>query len=200
MKQTVKTSRAAGQLEKMFRALNTRFFDGKLPEPVITLKKTPGAYGHITCGKTWTAGTEQRHEINISTATLLHEMCHLYNIVNGIKDTSGGGNSYHNKLFKRTAEAHGLMVDHSKQYGWTITSPSLELLEFIELQGWQAIQMTEGQPWQDMIGTGTGSRAPRRSQWRSSKAAQTPQQHPAVDMPQVRNYHPFNQRSPRGMR
>lgn len=70
MKQTVKTSRAAGQLEKMFRALNTRFFDGKLPEPVITLKKTPGAYGHITCGKTWTAGTEQRHEINISTATL----------------------------------------------------------------------------------------------------------------------------------
>lgn len=69
MKQTVKTSRAAGQLEKMFRALNTRFFDGKLPEPVITLKKTPGAYGHITCGKTWTAGTEQRHEINISTAT-----------------------------------------------------------------------------------------------------------------------------------
>ena len=171
MKQTVKTSRAAGQLEKMFRALNTRFFDGKLPEPVITLKKTPGAYGHITCGKTWTAGTEQRHEINISTATLdrpieettatlLHEMCHLYNMVNGIKDTSGGGNSYHNKLFKRTAEAHGLMVDHSKQYGWTITSPSLELLEFIELQGWQAIQMTEGQPWQDMIGTGTGSRAP----------------------------------------
>ena len=99
MKQTVKTSRAAGQLEKMFRALNTRFFDGKLPEPVITLKKTPGAYGHITCGKTWTAGTEQRHEINISTATLdrpieettatlLHEMCHLYNMVNGIKDTT----------------------------------------------------------------------------------------------------------------
>lgn len=91
MKQTVKTSRAAGQLEKMFRALNTRFFDGKLPEPIITLKKTPGAYGHITCGKTWTAGTEQRHEINISTATLdrpieettatlLHEMCHLYNM------------------------------------------------------------------------------------------------------------------------
>lgn len=27
MKQTVKTSRAAGQLEKMFRALNTRFFE-----------------------------------------------------------------------------------------------------------------------------------------------------------------------------
>ena len=86
MKNTVKTSRVAGQLEKMFRALNARFFGGELEEVVITLKKTPGAYGHITCGKTWSAGGAQRHEINISTATLdrpieetaatlLHEMC-----------------------------------------------------------------------------------------------------------------------------
>ena len=29
MKQTIKTSRVAGQLEKMFRALNNRFFDGE---------------------------------------------------------------------------------------------------------------------------------------------------------------------------
>ena len=40
MKQTIKTSRVAGQLEKMFRALNSRFFDGELPEVVISLKKT----------------------------------------------------------------------------------------------------------------------------------------------------------------
>ena len=32
MKQTIKTSRVAGQLEKMFRALNSRFFGGELPE------------------------------------------------------------------------------------------------------------------------------------------------------------------------
>ena len=44
MKNTVKTSRVAGQLEKMFRALNTRFFGGELEEVIITLKKTPGAY------------------------------------------------------------------------------------------------------------------------------------------------------------
>ena len=30
MKQTIKTSRVAGQLEKMFRALNSRFFGGEL--------------------------------------------------------------------------------------------------------------------------------------------------------------------------
>ena len=99
MKQTVKTSRTAGQLEKMFRELNTHYFDGELPEPIISLKKTPGAYGHFTCGKVWQAGTEHRYEINISTATLsrpiedttatlLHEMVHLYCMENGIKDTS----------------------------------------------------------------------------------------------------------------
>ena len=39
MKQTIKTSRVAGQLEKMFRALNNRFFGGELPEVVISLKR-----------------------------------------------------------------------------------------------------------------------------------------------------------------
>lgn len=166
MKATVRTSRTAGQLEKMFRALNLEFFNNELPEPIITLKKTPGAYGHITCGKTWKAGEEQRHEINISTATLdrpieettatlLHEMCHLYNMVHDIKDCSRG-NVYHNKRFKETAEAHGLEIGHHEKYGWTITSPSLQLLDFIERQGWQAIQMTEGHPWDSMTGTGTG--------------------------------------------
>ena len=37
MKQTIKTSRAAGQLEKMFRELNKHYFAGKLPEPIINL-------------------------------------------------------------------------------------------------------------------------------------------------------------------
>ena len=50
-KQTVKTSRVAAQLEKMFRLLNEHFYNGQLPEVVISLKKTVGAYGHFTCGK-----------------------------------------------------------------------------------------------------------------------------------------------------
>lgn len=131
MKNTVKTSRVAGQLEKMFRALNARFFGGELEEVVITLKKTPGAYGHITCGKTWNAGGAERHEINISTATLdrpieetaatlLHEMCHLYNLMHGVQDCSRG-NTYHNKKFKECAEAHGLEVAHHERYGWTVS-------------------------------------------------------------------------------
>ena len=70
MKQTIKTSRVAGQLEKMFRLLNNHFYGGQLPEVVISLKKTVGAYGHFTCGKVWQAGDERRYEINISSATL----------------------------------------------------------------------------------------------------------------------------------
>ena len=142
MKQTIKTSRVAGQLEKMFRALNSRFFDGELPEVVISLKKTAGAYGHFTTGKVWKTGEERRYEINISSASLnqecaflagvlVHEMVHEYCAEHGIKDTSNNG-VYHNKNFKHIAETHGLEVEHHPKYGWTITSPGLELLDFVE--------------------------------------------------------------------
>ena len=141
MKQTVKTSRVAGQLEKMFRLLNNHFFEGALPEVVISLKKTVGAYGHFTCNKVWQAGDERRYEINISSATLnrsidgtcstlLHEMCHLACAV-----------GYGSKI-----------LDHPK-YGWTITSPGIELLDFIEQQGWQDLQMVEGVSLLDVLGT-----------------------------------------------
>ena len=39
-KQTVKTSRVAAQLEKMFRLLNEHFYNWQVPEVVISLKKT----------------------------------------------------------------------------------------------------------------------------------------------------------------
>lgn len=172
MKQTVKTSRAAGQLEKMFRELNKHYFNGGLPEPIISLKKTPSAYGHITCSKAWKAGEESKYEINISSATLdrpieetaatlLHEMVHEYNLENGIKDTSNNG-VYHNKRFKEQAEAHGLVVEHHEKYGWTVTSPSETLLDFIIFQGWEDIQMGERLAWADM--TGTGHTSPGSSQ------------------------------------
>lgn len=111
-------------------------------------------------------GGAQRHEINISTATLdrpieetaatlLHEMCHLYNLMHGIQDCSRG-NTYHNKKFKECAEAHGLEVAHHERYGWTVTTPSLELLDFIEGQGWTALNMVEGLGW-TVTGTGSGT-------------------------------------------
>ena len=53
-----------------------------------------------------------------------------YNHVKGVQDCSRG-NTYHNRKFRDAATAHGLIVDHHEKYGWTITSPSDDLLEFI---------------------------------------------------------------------
>ena len=51
------------------------------------------------------------------------------------------------------AEAHGLEVEHHPKYGWTITSPGIDLLDFIEAQGWQDLQMVEGVSLLDVLGT-----------------------------------------------
>lgn len=95
MKETVKTSRTAGYLEKIFRALNAKYFNGELEEPIITIQSTPRAYGHVTVAKAWQRGDTTRHELNIGAGTLarpienvvattLHECVHLWNLQNGI--------------------------------------------------------------------------------------------------------------------
>lgn len=152
MKKTVKTSRSAGYLEKMFRTINADSFGGQIEEPIITIQTTPGAYGHVTVGKTWKRGEDERHELNIAAdwldrpienvvATMIHEMVHLYNIQNGIQDCSRGG-TYHNKKFKDEAEKHMLRIDKNDKYGWTVTSPTDELLEYILRQGWEEFEMS----------------------------------------------------------
>lgn len=70
MKETVKTSRTAGYLEKIFRALNAKYFDNELEEPVITIQSTPKAYAHVTIGKAWQRGDTTRRELNIGAGTL----------------------------------------------------------------------------------------------------------------------------------
>lgn len=151
MKETTKTSRAAGQLEKMFRQLNQDSFGGELEEPIITIQSTPRAYGHVTVCKTWKRKDDWRHELNIGsewltrpieevTATMIHEMVHLYNIKHDIQDCSRGG-IYHNKKFKEEAEKHMISVEKDEKYGWTITKPTEELLNYIISQGWEDIQM-----------------------------------------------------------
>lgn len=154
MKRTVKTSRVAGYLEKMFRTINKDSFGGLLEEPVITIQSTPGAYGHVSVAKTWKRGEDNRHELNISAdwldrpieqvvATMIHEMTHLMNIQNGIQDCSRG-NTYHNRKFKDEAEKHMIQIDKDVKYGWTITTPTEELLDYIILQGWDEIEISRG--------------------------------------------------------
>lgn len=169
MKQTVKTSRTAGYLEKMFRAVNERYFGGELEEPIITIQSTPRAYGHVTVAKTWTKGTdgELRRELNLGsgtlardildvTTTLIHECCHLKNLQAGIQDCSRGG-TYHNKRFRDTALSCDLNVDYNPRIGWAITSPTERLLEFVVEQGWTDILMNREEGY--MVRTpGTGEK------------------------------------------
>lgn len=151
MKETVKISRACGYLEKMYRQLNIDKFNGELCQPIITIQSTPRAYGHVTCGKVWRVKDSQSYELNIGAgtldrpiesvvSTLLHEMVHIYNLMNDIQDTSRG-NTYHNKKFKEKAESVGLVIERDDRIGWSITSPSEELIDYIIGQGWSDILM-----------------------------------------------------------
>ena len=142
MKQLTSYNRVAGYLNKLFDLLNDHYFENALARPTITIQSTPRAYGHFSMrDDTWISVTGSSNEINIGAgtlarpiedvcATLLHEMVHYYCHVNEIKDTSRG-NTYHNRRFKEVAESRGLVVEHDEKYGWTITSPSDDLIEFI---------------------------------------------------------------------
>lgn len=141
MKELTKYNRVAGYFNKLYDMLNADFFNNELERPVITIQSTPKAYGHFSLYNAWSVNGEGVPEINIGagtldrpieniSATLLHEMCHQYNAVNGIQDVSRGG-TYHNRRFKVLAESKGLSIEKSIQYGWTITEPAEELLEWV---------------------------------------------------------------------
>ena len=141
MKELTSYNRAAGYLNKIFDLLNEAFFDSALSRPIITIQSTPRAYGHYTPYDSWCVdGEKGMREINIGAgtlsrpienvvATLLHEMVHFYNDLNGVKDTSRSG-TYHNKAFRDAAQMRGLIITHHPTYGWSITEPGDELLAF----------------------------------------------------------------------
>lgn len=97
---------AVEELHKAFDLLNKNQFNGELPEPAILIQhqgKHKNAYGWCSLDRIWsdTQKKENRHEITICAeylnrplyelmSTLLHEMVHLHNILNGIKDVSRG--------------------------------------------------------------------------------------------------------------
>ncbi len=131
-------------LEKAFDLINRDWFDNQLERPVITIAPTTKLYGHYTMYNAWSVDSEQKREINISCytikrpikeviSTLVHEMTHMYNdLILNVKDCSNRGR-YHNKMFKKAAEEHGLLVLKDPRNGWSITTPSEALLKWIKL-------------------------------------------------------------------
>ncbi len=168
MKQIQKMSRLTGELEKVFRLLNAELFDNQLETPVLTVIPTPRAYAHYTTTDVWNVDGVGKREINIASGTLdrplenvlaslVHEMVHMYcDTILHEKDVSGSSGTYHNKVYKREAEAHGLLVSRSEKYGWSHTEPSDSLLEFVlnhnELR---EIEMCRTNPSPISIGIGT---------------------------------------------
>lgn len=140
MKTLTKYNRVAGYLEKIFRLLNKQYFENTLSIPVITIQSTPNAYGHVSVTERWEVNGEMKKELNIGAgtlerhieeviATMVHEMVHLYCAQKDIKDTSRNY-TYHNKKFKEEAEKRGLIIEHHEKYGWTITKPGDDIIQF----------------------------------------------------------------------
>ena len=109
---------------------------------MITCVPSSKSYAWITVDPVWETKRGSKYELNVSSsylttrpleevvASMIHEACHLLNIVHGVPDTSNNG-VYHNKQFKRTAEEHGLIVTRSDKYGWSHTAPGDPVLQFV---------------------------------------------------------------------
>ena len=142
MKELTRYNRIASYLNKCYDLLNADFFNGEMERPVITIQSTPKAFAHITLYEAWTVRGTGFQEINIGAGTLdrpienvaaslAHEMTHQHNFINKISDVSRNG-TYHNKRFKETAEARGLLkISQHPIYGWSITEPGEKLIEFV---------------------------------------------------------------------
>lgn len=132
----INTKVVIAELHRAFKMFNDNLFNGSLPEPAILIQSRGNkklTLGWCSVQKIWKneVTEEEKYEINIVAealnrgtypvmATLLHEMIHLHNLVNNIKDTSRG-NTYHNMKFKKTAEAHGLIIEHADKIGWSVS-------------------------------------------------------------------------------
>lgn len=167
MKQTTKMSRAVSQLEHIYNSLNTDFFHGELPVPIITVQSKPGTYGHCSVAKVWQRPDGGAYELNIAAEVLnypieetldsmIHELAHLFCRQHGIQEVSRGG-TYHNKRFKEEAERRGLECYRTEMYGWN-TRPTDRLVEYALEKGWNEIQIGRS-TLPPIIRTGAGGTA-----------------------------------------
>lgn len=143
---TQKYIETVNYLAKLYDYCNTGLFGGELTRPVITVQRDERnkTNGWWTVKKVWkeNAEDEGEHELNMTAqqlnrpiyelaATMIHEMCHQYASVHNMQDTSRAGN-YHNKLFKKIAETHGLTVECVQTIGWSHTELTDETKKFID--------------------------------------------------------------------
>jgi hypothetical protein len=132
---------AIEELERAF-AVFAPLFQVAFPKPVIAIqtKGKKNALGWFV-GDKWENGeADAIAEITIAAEhlkgapediaeTLLHEMAHYANNVEGVRDCSSF--QYHNRHFKERAESVGLVVEKGPR-GWAYTKLGPDLLEKVQ--------------------------------------------------------------------
>ena len=133
-------------MQSAYNRLNQFCFNSSLPHLLITFESGSKhkAYGWAYTKKMWDTTNGMKYSIVIATEflrdhenvlrTLVHEMCHIYAMENGLKDTSRGG-YYHNNTFKEIAEKAHLICTKERQ-GWATRNEDKELKAvFKEIMG-----------------------------------------------------------------
>jgi hypothetical protein len=132
---TLDASPLLAALERAWAAIRARH--PQVPAAIIVLAsgtQTKAAkLGHFATGR-WTVqgNPSAQPEVLVAgeglgrgaaevLATLLHEAAHGLCWTRRIRDTSRGGR-YHNRAFRQMAEHAGLVVTHSKQFGFAHTT------------------------------------------------------------------------------
>ncbi|TVX85639.1 SprT-like domain-containing protein [Paenibacillus agilis] len=141
--------RVTEELHAAFRCLNKEFFNTALPEPAITIQSGGKrlTMGWCTTKPIWRDNDAKikMYEINIAAEylniefyetmdTMLHEMVHLYNLVNNVKDVSRGG-QYHNKRFRDECLRRGFYYESNKpdkRLGWSFAKITEETKRIID--------------------------------------------------------------------
>ena len=139
-------------LEELFNYYNEKLFEGKLPSVALTIQSRgrQNCYGWCSVGERWICKKDDEnegiqnkwYEINLSaeymdrgielvSSTLIHEMVHLSNLVNGIVDCNPKTQN-HNKFFKELAEKVGMIVERVERRGWATTFLSDNLKSIVK--------------------------------------------------------------------
>lgn len=124
-------------INALCRYLNVKYFGGALSHPVIVIVAEDKKSGFTMKGE-WkeSKGELNSPELSVPASLLkesvqtiaerlLHLLCHRYAKENDIKETTRYG-KYHNRVFKRIAETHGLTVTMAEKTGWSETKLSDE--------------------------------------------------------------------------
>ena len=132
------------ELKKAQRLLNEKYFDGELPEAIITIQRSgKNVTDSWFCQDKWVDNDGNYfHEINICAeimnkgklvvmTALLHSMIHMYCNVNGIAETARVG-MYHNRLFKDESAKRDLLTEKTPRNGLSKSIPTDKFQEFVE--------------------------------------------------------------------